>query len=265
MNVSSLWRYPVKSLSGIKVTSMALDEKGPLFDRRFMLVNEQGKFITQRQSPALTLLSVLDQGDAYRISTANDKASVLIPKQGQTQKKRSVTIWQDTLSLYDQGARAAAFFSTYLGFPVRLVYQARDCHRPIDTHYDHLNREVSLADGFPVLLINEASLAVVNVRSGLSLEIERFRPNMVVQGAEAFAENTWQTIKVGDVLFDVVKPCSRCVIPTIDRKTAEKQPVAWQALKAACQGADGRIYFGQNLIPRELGTVAQHATVTVIN
>lgn len=255
MQISSCWVYPIKSIQGFQVPTLVFDQKGPIEDRRFMLVDEKGKFITQRQKNQLSQVKLTRNNDDYLLLAPDSNHQYRLKKAGNTGEKISSTVWNDQLELVDQGQEAAEFFSAICGQSVRLVYQSEECVRHIDPNYDDGQREVSLADGFPLLLINQASLDKISEDFGSPLVIERFRPNIVVSGIEPFAEDNWHEITIGDQVFEVAKPCSRCVIPTIDPDTGIKDPAVWQTLKQHCAGEDGKIYFGQNLIPKNKAAI----------
>lgn len=264
MKISSLWVYPIKSVQGLSLPIMTFDKRGPLSDRRFMLVDDKGKFITQRQFSILSQLSLMEEDDNFLISSSKASRAFRLPKNGRKGAHLDAQIWGDKVQLVDQGNEAAEFFSDFLGKSVRLVFQDDLSCRLVNGKYTELEREVSLADGFPFLLINQASMDALNQAFSLQLTSERFRPNIVLDGLAPFQENNLNMVTIGDVIFDVVKPCSRCVIPTINPSTSQKEPDVWKALKAKCLGRDGKVYFGQNLIPRETsGTFQLTSTIQV--
>ncbi|MCY4044456.1 MAG: MOSC domain-containing protein [Cellvibrionales bacterium] len=264
MKVADCWVHPIKSLAGFKVPRLTFDQKGPEEDRRFMLVDDRGKFVTQRQKSQLSQVNVQPEPSAYLLTSPDGTNTLRLNKIGAEGKRIPSRVWEDALDLYDQGDEAARFFSTICEQSVRLVYQSAACQRSIDPDYDNANREVSLADGFPVLLINQASIDVLTNDYGRLILPERFRANILVSGLDAFEENTFREITIGEQVFEVVKPCSRCVIPTIDPKTGIKEPKVWQTLKKHCLGEDGQIYFGQNLIPKNRSQVRQGDAVFVV-
>jgi uncharacterized protein YcbX len=250
--ISKLYIYPIKSCAAIAVNTMPLDTQGAANDRRYMLVDESGQFITQRQYSRLVFVNVEAHQQGWLI-TLPDIGVKILPLHGVVNQSIRVKVWSDTFDAYDQGDEWADFFSSFLGKKVRLVFSHSNTERRIDPHYCKTARPVSFADGFPLLLTNESSLAVLNERLENPVDMLRFRPNIVVKGAAAFAENAWETLHAPHIQLSVVKPCSRCVIPTINPHTAKKEPAVWQALEAFCKGDDGKVYFGQNVIHKSTG------------
>lgn len=252
--ISGLSIYPIKSCAGIALDTMLLDELGATYDRRYMLVDEQGQFITQRQYARLVHVDIESHQQGWLISLPGVGAKVL-PLEGSTLQTMKVTVWSDTFPAYDQGDEWAALFSSFLGKKVRLVFSSVNTARRIDAQYSREARPVSFADGFPLLLANESSLAVLNNALENPVDMLRFRPNIIVRGAPAFAENQWQVVHTQNVGLAVVKPCSRCVIPTINPQTAQKQPAIWRVLELFCKASDGKVYFGQNVIHQSNGVL----------
>lgn len=254
MKIQSLHYYPVKSLAGISCDQFKLDTKGPEYDRRYMLVNAAGQFITQRQFGQLALLTLHLTDSGFRVTQPSGE-SITIPFIGEQQKAVPSKIWSDEIELFEQPPLFNAFFSDYLGLAVRLVYQAASSVR---VQEKATFKTVSLADGFPLLMINQASIDDINQRFALSLSPVHFRANIVIKGAQAFVEDNWQGLQCGEHRLHAVKPCSRCVIPTIDIATGKPQKAVWQALKSARQDEDGQIYFGHNLVHTKLATLSIH-------
>ncbi len=260
LKITQLTIYPVKSLAGLSVNNLAFDRLGAKYDRRYMLINAKGQFVTQRQYSQLSLITLkaVDGGWelALPLSLSHQHTSIFLPYEGKLDQARKVNVWNDVVEAFDQGAVYAKFFSGFLNESVRLVYMPESSMRVVDEMYCEERRYVSFADGFPLLLCHEASLIAVNALLDQEIPMSRFRPNIVVSSSEpAFSELTWRILSEDDpegLFFDIVKPCSRCVIPCIDPKTGEKQPAIWQALKSLCQAEDGLIYFGQNMLHKHL-------------
>ena len=253
--ITSLAIYPLKSAAGIEHSSLEIGVLGPQWDRRWMLVDVQGRFISQRQYPAMCRIQTAISDEVLRFSVAGVASlSVAVATVKATVAPRSVQVWQDTVQAEDCGDEAAQWFSDYLGTACRLVMMPESCRRAVDKDYAVGDDLVSFADGFPVLLLSEASVDDLNQRLSNPVHHRRFRPNIVVSGVEAFAEDGWQRLRMGEVEFSVVKPCSRCVIPSIDPDTALKQPEVTRTL-ASYRRRDGAVYFGQNLIPHGKGQI----------
>jgi len=264
MQVSALYYYPIKSCAGIALEAATLSRTGIEFDRLLMLVDEQGRFITQREYPHLALVQPTQTGHTLSI-TAPDMQSITF-ELDYTRSRSSVVVWRSTCEAIDQGETLAQWFSDYLGTSCRLVLMAEDCVRFINPDYAHTSEDsVSFADGYPFLLISTASLADLNSRLADPLPMNRFRPNIVITGCEAFAEDKWQTVHIGEVSFKVAKPCVRCVITTTNQETAErgKEPLRTLARYRNIPGQG--VIFGQNLVHHHLGTVQVGDTVSVIN
>lgn len=183
-----------------------------------------------------------------------------------------VEIWRDRCPAVDQGDEATAWLSSFLGAPVRLVRQCEGADRRVDPEYARApSDQVSFADGYPFLLAAEASLDDLNGRLPDALPMNRFRPNLVVAGSRPFEEDGWRVIRVGEIVFDVVKPCARCVITTVDQATGRtgKEPLrtlaTFRSLPPGRAGREGgEVYFGQNLIHREGGTLEVGSPVEVL-
>lgn len=288
MVINQLTIYPVKSLAGVSLKTMQFDELGAKYDRRYMLVNDVGDFITQRQFPRLCLLNVTAVDGGWIVSLAgqivdeaiaksNNLLQMFLPYTGHVSNKLSVNVWSDQVEAFEQGEAWQKFFSDYLGAPVRLVYLPSNATRRIDESYCPKQQFVSFADGFPLLLITDASLlALSEYVDGLdSLDVSRFRPNIVISGVEAaYVEDEWKHVvaqgeggssraESGSNHFLVVKPCSRCVIPTINPETAERQPQVWKALAKTRKFDDGNVYFGQNLIQQNNAAIHLGQTLFV--
>ncbi len=252
--ISQLFVYPIKSFPGLSVSSLTLDSLGAINDRRYMLVDESGKFVSQRQHANLALVSLEQHVDGWQVKFPESEPRIL-PVEGQIEQLINVTIWSDSCEVYDQGDDWAEWFSAALGKPVRLVYTPKDIQRRIDPDYCSQDRHVSFTDGYPLLVTSVSSLQEINSHLDISITMQRFRPNVVVSGSNAFAEDNWQYLKSSDNELALVKPCSRCVIPTINLETAQKEKVVWQTLQKLRQAEDGKIYFGQNAIHQHEGVL----------
>lgn len=233
-------------------------------DRRWMIVDANtGGFITQRQHSRLCLVSVTLNGAALTLTAPNVDSLVISQRQIHRSTFRQVKIWQDWVESIDCGDEAAQWLSLFLSASVRLVFMADDCRRLVDQRYVQHSEQVSFADGFPILLTSESSLENFNQHLNSPIHMNRFRPNIVVSGCEPFAEDRWQKIQIGQLTFELVKPCSRCIIPSIDPQTANKQVEISKAL-AKYRRRDGAIYFGQNLVACEQGIISVGDQLSVL-
>jgi len=256
MKVTGINIYPIKSTRGIALTETEVLPRGLPRDRRWMLVGDDGKFITARQYPTLAMVETRITGKALRVSV-NDDQPLEIPLQPSDSKVITVTVWKDQCDAVHVGGEADAWFSEYLGIPCQLVQMTDELVRGVDPGFGLPGDEVSFADGFPLLLISQASLNDLNSRLGEAVSMRRFRPNLVVDGEQPYAEDSWQRLRVGEVEFAGVKNCSRCVFTTIDPdsgiKHPDKEPL--RTLSSYRRRPEGGVYFGQNLIPRSGGVI----------
>lgn len=262
MKVTALWHYPVKSLAGNEESQFAVDRRGPAGDRRWMVVDPQGNFLTQRQIPAMCRLHATTKAETLRLRHLDRDESMQLatPRGGNL---RQVRVWGDECKALDAGDAPAQRLSAWLGQPVRLCYLPDHSERQVDLNYARPGDQVSFADGFPFLLCSESSLQVLIQAYGAALAMQRFRPNIVVAGAEPFAELQWRQLRIGEIEFEVVKPCTRCVIPSLDPATGERQRAVSKLLSEHCK-LDGQVVFGQNLIHRDVGLLRCGDSVTVL-
>jgi len=273
MHISSIYIYPVKSLKGIGLTEAEVEKRGLRHDRRWMLTDRQNIFFTQREFPRMALISVEVGEDCLRFSApgAEDLRVPMIPGTGNL---GDMTIWQSVCpgEIYDEPVNQ--WFSRVLETYCQLVYMPDTTERHVSELFDTGDDIVSFADGYPLLLLGEASLEDLNARLAdkdvcVPLLMNRFRPNVVVSGSEAYVEDGWKRIRIGEVEFRVVKPCVRCVMTTIDQSLGEfagKEPLKTLATYRMAKdvypstfdsmglGPTG-VLFAQNLIPESVGGV----------
>jgi uncharacterized protein len=250
MELSEIVVYPIKSLRGVSVPRARVRPAGLEHDRRFMLVDEGGRFVSQREDARLALGDVAIVDDGYAVTLAG--ATLVVPWAHEGPRAR-VRVWSAEVeaAVHEPGS---AFFSEWLGRPLRLVRLPDDVVRPAGSRARPEDR-VSFADAYPYLLIGQASLDGLNERiGGVPLPMARFRPNLVVRGAEPHAEDGWARLRIGDVGFRGVKRCDRCVMTTIDPATGDKGPEPLRTL-ASYRREDGKVWFGMNLVPDGEGFV----------
>jgi len=255
MKLSEIRVYPIKSLSGIFLDNAIVHKQGIENDRMLMLVDDSGRFITQRKYPHLALINTQMKGEEINIS-APYFPDLSINSRCFLSEKIAVTVWGDECTAFVADKAINAWFSKYLGCSVRLVRYDIDAPRKSDPLYSHKDDIVSFADGFPLLVISQASLDDLNFRLDKPVTMTNFRPNIVVDGCKAYSEDQWKKIKIGKVEFDVVKKCSRCILTTIDPNTGVKNKNR-EPLETLSQYRknDGDIFFGMNLIPRNIGMI----------
>lgn len=257
-----MYVYPIKSCGGITLETAELDERGIRHDRRWMLVDGDGKFVSQRTHPRLSLVRVRIEQDALTVN-APGMSTLEVPLVPEMGAAMLATVWGDTVEISPAGGGADKWFSEFLGAPCRLVYLPDDSVRAVDPEYGGSGDRVGLADGFPLLLIPEASLEDLNGRMEEPLPMDRFRPNIVVSGCGAFAEDGWRNVRIGGVGMRVVKPCARCKIPTVDQETAVTSKEPLRTL-ATFRKFGSKVLFGQNLVHDTAGTLRLGDAVEVI-
>jgi len=259
INLSELSIYPVKSCGEISLDQAMLSPFGLEFDRRWMLIDKQGIMLTQRKHARMCLIhSSLSNGQL----TMNAPGMAALDIHA-TDKKTQATVWEDTCSAFDCGDDASHWFSTFLNTAARLVYFPDDEQRQVDLDFAKPGDITAFSDGFPYLLISQASLDDLNSRLQTPVEMARFRPNLVVTGSDAFAEDQWKRIRIGNIEFSLVKPCSRCAIPSINPATAEKTAELLKTL-ASYRLRDKKIFFGQNVIAHSSGILEVGMPVEVL-
>jgi hypothetical protein len=253
MFLSEINVYPVKSLAGISLNSAVVEERGLQFDRRWMLVDEKNQFLTQREFPQMAKFLTEVESENLRIDFEGEELK--IPFNVSTDEAASVKIWSSRVKAKVFGDEINEWFSERLRKKCRLVVMLEESKRKVSPFYAvrKFKDIVSFADAYPFLLIGESSLADLNEKLEKKLPMNRFRPNFVVSGSEAFAEDFWKKIRIGNTIFHVVKPCARCVMTTIEQKTGE--PDGKEPLKtlASYRNKNGKVLFGQNLIAESWG------------
>ena len=279
MTISELYIYPIKSLSGISVSEAIVDAKGFRNDRRFMLVSPTGEFMTQRTNHQMALLDVAIRrsdvsGEVIRVWHRHRPDDVLeLPLTvSESTETMFVNIWDSKdVPAITVSSEADQWFSTVLGKPCRLVFMPETTHRAVDSKYarDVENDAVSFADGYPYLLIGQASLDNLNHRLAEPMSMLRFRPNIVVEGSSPNEEDTWAEFRMGELDFYGVKPCARCVLTTIDPETGQQGKEPLRTL-TTYRKWNTKILFGQNVLAKatsdnSLGTLRIGQVVDVIH
>ena len=237
-----------------------LEDRGLQFDRRWMIVNEQNRLMTQRDMPQLALVGVEVCSDCLSL-THPRMEELRVPLVLEQARERAVTVWDDTVLALDVGDEAGEWFSRYLGAKARLVYMPEDADRVASRK--GFSSQVSFADAYPLLLISEASLEDLNRRLDEPLPMNRFRPNLVVRGCEPYAEDSWENFIVGEVLMHGVKQCGRCATTTVNQSTGEKGKEPLRTL-ATYRERDGNVLFGMNVIHAGKGELRVGSTLTIL-
>lgn len=255
MRLSEINVYPVKSLKGIPLNEARVEDRGLKFDRRWMLVDEKGKFITQREFPVMARLETSVEPALLRV--AFDGTKIEIPFADEPTENLRVAIWNSSVRSAVYPPETNEWFSDVLGTSCRLVVMPESSKRPVNPIYAvrKFRNTVSFADGYPFLLIGESSLADLNSKLAEPVPMNRFRPNFAVAGSEPFAEDRWKKIRIGSTIFHVVKPCERCVITTIDQAAGDKTGTEPLKTLASFRTKNKKVLFGQNLIADEPGGI----------
>lgn len=250
MKIAELRVYPIKSCRGVSVTSAEVRARGFAGDRRAMIVAPDGTFLTQRSHPKLAQISVaLEDGLALTIDGATVAAEFGAARQ-------QVQVWGDMVSARIADAPVNAALSDFLGEPVQLVGMDDESDRPTDPRFGAPG-QVSFADGFPYLITTTGSLEALRESAGDQIPMDRFRPNIVIETETPWLEDMWTTLDLGGQVFDLVKPCTRCVVTTLDQATGEQ--VGQSTMQALVQtrarsGDWGRgVVFGVNAMARTPG------------
>jgi MOSC domain-containing protein len=250
-HLSGLNIYPIKSARGIALDESQVDEFGLRYDRRWMVVDRSGQFLSQRSHARLALVVPSIRDGALRIDAPGMPTLETSLDPSPTVATR-VTVWDDTCGATWLGEKAAEWFTQFLGCACSLVHMAGDTVRPADPAFASQPARVSFADGFPFLLISEESLADLNRRLAEPLPMNRFRPNLVVGGGEPYQEDGWSRIEIGGIRLSVVKPCGRCLVTTTDQNTGERGKEPLRTL-ATYRKRDGEVMFGQNVVHEGTG------------
>ncbi|CAN5689205.1 MOSC domain-containing protein [soil metagenome] len=253
VTLSGLYVYPIKSCAGISLQKSELGATGLRHDRRWMLVDETGEFMSQRAHPRMALISTSVSGEHLTVG-APGMPDLEIPLRQEDENLVDVSVWGDANRGATVGEEADSWFSEFLQFPCRLVRKQEDEPRLVDSSYAVSGDQVSFADGFAFLLISEASLEDLNGRLAEPLPMNRFRPNFVVRGCDPYAEDGWNRLRVGNVPFRVAEACPRCAVTTVDQRTGARGKEPLRTL-ATYRKSEGEVFFGRNLIHDALGAV----------
>ena len=255
LSISHLYVYPIKSLGGIELSSARLTDRGIEHDRRWMLVGDDNRFLTQREFPQMALLRTAIHANeltVYEKGNEVDKISVNLYPTGND--LISVQIWDDMCEALQMSNEVNRWFSEKLKRVCKLVYMPDVSKRKVDTDYALNNEITGFSDAFPVLMIGQASLDDLNSRLESPVPMNRFRPNIVFNGGTAFEEDTMQHFQINGIDLYAVKPCARCVVTTTDQETGD---IAKEPLKtlASYRTGNNKVYFGQNILYKQQGII----------
>lgn len=270
MRIASLHVYPVKGMRAADQSVAAVESHGLQYDRRWLVTDADGKFLTQRDYPQLATVQAIPSSAGLRLSApGRDSIDVSAPS---GKWRRAVTVWGTDVDAAAAGEEADGWLADFLQTDAQLVYMDRDASRLKDSEWTDAPVPVSFADAFPVLVTTTSSLQAVNrdieAHGGNAVPMTRFRPNIVIDCADAWAEDRWMRLAIGGVTLELVKPCDRCIVTTTDQSTGErngKEPLA--SLARLRQSKDPRIkgvLFGVNAVPTSLGVVQVGDPVRVL-
>jgi uncharacterized protein len=257
LTVSQLFVYPIKSMGGIKTSSVAVTDRGLKYDRRWILVDSANQFLTQREFPKMALLKVQIEQEGLRVVLSTDLGKqVFIPFIPLGKELEKVTIWNAVCDALNVTKQIDAWFSDILGIACKLMYMPEETMRPVDTTsgYKPTGKFTSFADAYPFLLLGESSVADLNSRLETPVLINRFRPNIVFTGGTPYQEDTIENFIINGVNFTGLENCGRCAIVTIDQVTAAKGKEPLKTL-ATYRKRDNQIYFGQNVVHTGTGII----------
>jgi uncharacterized protein YcbX len=250
--VSDIIIYPIKSLGKVSLRQSQANIKGFQYDRRMMLTDDKGHFLSQRKHPEMARFKVSMADDS--IMVIHDGEEISIPFKMKLKKSRSVTIWDDQFIAPEADKHIGVWFSEHLNIKCHLIFMDDNTLRAVDKKYAIHNETVSFSDGFPFLIIGSASLDDLNNRLAAPVSMDRFRPNLVIKTDKPFIEDSLDIFKIGDAVFKRAKPCARCIITTTDQLTAKRYKEPLKTL-SSYRKENNKIYFGQNLICLQEGLV----------
>jgi len=264
MLVTHLYVHPLKSAASLSLGALDIQARGPAHDRRWMVVDASGRFVTGRTRPQMVLLRARPVPGGLQLA-APGRPPLYVSEPGADAGHREVEVWGDRVRAPVAGADASAWLSGFLDQPVDLVHMDADAVRPVDARYGRPGDEVSFADGFPLLLLSARAVHDLGERVGRHMAITRFRPNIVVGNMPAHAEDQWRRLRVAGVEFDVAQPCTRCAVTTVDPLTGVRdgdgEPLrTLSTYRRSAKGVD----FGVLLIARGRGRVQLGDPVEVI-
>jgi uncharacterized protein YcbX len=253
--LQDIYVYPIKSLGGIVVQQAEVQPTGLQYDRRWMLTDQDGHFLSQRTFPGMAMLQVSFVEDGLLITHKNETLQpLIIPFTLSTGREVTVTIWDDVCTALEVSAEADAWFTQALGMKAKLVYMPETTRRLVDNNYASDSELVSFADGYPILIIGQSSLNDLNSRLETPVPMNRFRPNLVFRGGMPFCEDTFKEFRIGEVAFHAVKACGRCVMTTINQEDGIKGQEPLRTL-ATYRTHKTKVLFGQNVLYSNLGII----------
>lgn len=262
LTLSGLFIYPIKSCRGISLHGSLVEERGLQYDRRWMLVDENNMFMTQRAYPKMSLIEVSITENGLRIS-APKMNELVLPFVEEYNEMLQTVVWDDVVPAAAMGTEADEWFSEFLHKSCRLVFQPDKSIRPVDPGYVKKNEHTSLSDGYPFLILSDSSLEALNQKLISPVPMNRFRPNLTISGSAPFAEDSWKMIRVNGIPFRLVKPCGRCAITTVNQSTGEMGKEPLRTL-AEFRTVNNKVLFGQNTVTDSTGIISVGDPVEII-
>lgn len=256
LEITQLLIYPIKGCRGISQSQLGFDENGILYDRNWGIANSAGKIITQRERPELSLIQTeLESNGTPKLKLSAPQMTPVEFELFAESKSQTVSVFDQECEAWLESEKAALWLSDYLKDDLRLVRVNKAESRPVDKKSDNSTvTNIAFQDGFPVLLISEASLDDLNTKLASKIKMNRFRPNIVVKGCAPYEEDNWRQIKIGEQQLDFVKRCARCVVTTVDQETAEKGSEPLKTLSRE-RRVDNKILFGNYAVHQNLENI----------
>jgi uncharacterized protein YcbX len=264
IRLTALHIYPVKSCAALAPSQIELEARGLAHDRRWMIVDASKRFITGREQPRLVLIRAEPTPRGLLLRAPAMPELLVPPPRGR--ERLDATVWRNVVDAAIASDEANAWVSRFLRFDSKLVYMDAQASRPVDPDHAQLGDEVSFADAYPLLLISQGSLDALNAKLHAPVPMLRFRPNLVVDGAPAHAEDGWKHLRIGNIPFELVKPCVRCGFTTVMPESGMLDPSGepLRTLAKYRRGAKG-VIFGMNVIARGRGRLSVGDTVEVLS
>jgi uncharacterized protein YcbX len=264
--LTHIFIYPIKGLPGIELQESIVLPKGLQFDRRFMLVDEEGDFITQRQVNSLVSFQLQLMGDKLILKHPSKSEEIILPLTPENGVSIEVKVWSDFVTAIEPNTSFSEWFSDCLQTPCKLVFMPEDSQRLIEQKFNRGGDTVSFADGYPFLLTNSASLSYLNEKLEVPIHMNRFRPNFVFDGAEPFEEDYIDEFYLGDLQFKATRACGRCQVITINQESGEQGAEPLKILQSFRLNQN-KVYFGENtmLLSSHTGKVQVGMDLKVIS
>lgn len=251
--VSDIIIYPIKSLGGINLRAAKLTERGLEHDRRWMLIDKNDRFLTIRQHPEFLFYQLELTNNGFNVTHKHQHASITIPQSLTDGKHKMAKVWDDSVEVIVADKELNDWFSATLNFECELVYLPDASARRVEPEWVKDEQNVSLADGYPYLLVGKASVDDLNTKIEEDITHQRFRPNIVIAGGEPYEEYLWKDIALGSGQLKGIKPCARCIVTTMNPATAEQGKEPLKTLYK--QRINDKMIFGQNAVMTKVGVV----------